>query len=180
MGSSVRISWWALAIRGVAGILLGIAAFAWTGIALLVLIALFAAYLLVDGVFAIVAGIRGGSWLLTLEGALGIVVGIIALVRPGIAAVTLVYLVAVWAILSGLVELGAAYRLRRIVPNEFFLVLGGIVSIVFGILLAVNPSAGVVTIVWLFGAYMLLFGVLALALALRLRSSGAARVIGPV
>jgi len=180
MGSEVRISWWALAIRGVAGILLGIAAFAWTGITLLVLIALFAAYLLVDGVFAIVAGIRGGSWLLTLEGALGIVVGIIALVRPGIAAVTLVYLVAVWAILSGLVELGAAYRLRRIVPNEFFLVLGGIVSIVFGILLAINPSAGIVTIVWLFGAYMLLFGVLALALALRLRSSGAARVIGPV
>ena len=73
MGSSVRISWWALAIRGVAGILLGIAAFAWTGITLLVLIALFAAYLLVDGAFAIVAGIRGGSWLLTLEGALGIV-----------------------------------------------------------------------------------------------------------
>jgi uncharacterized membrane protein HdeD (DUF308 family) len=179
MGSSIRISWWALAIRGVAGILLGIAAFAWTGITLLVLIALFAAYLLVDGAFAIVAGIRGGSWLLTLEGALGIVVGIIALARPGIAAVTLVYLVAVWAILSGLVELGAAYLLRRIVRNEFLLVLGGVVSIVFGILLAINPSAGVVTIVWLFGAYMLIFGVLALALALRLRSSGAARVVGP-
>jgi len=110
---------------------------------------------------------------------LGIIVGIIALVRPGIAAVTLVYLVAVWAILSGLVELGAAYLLRRIVRNEFLLVLGGIVSIVFGILLAINPSAGVVTIVWLFGAYMLIFGVLALALALRLRSSGAARVVGP-
>src|SRR5216683_1758046 len=132
MGSSVGISWWALAIRGVAGILLGIAAFAWTGITLLVLIALFAAYLLVDGAFAIVAGIRGASWLL-----------------------------------------------RRIVRNEFLLVLGGIVSIVFGILLAINPSAGVVTIVWLFGAYMLIFGVLALALALRLRSSGAARVVGP-
>lgn len=180
MGGSVRISWWALAIRGVAGILLGIAAFAWTGITLLVLIALFAAYLLVDGVFAIIAGIRGGSWLLTLEGALGIVVGIIALLRPGLAAVALVYLVAVWAILSGFVELGAAYLLRRIVPNEFFLVVGGIVSILFGILLAINPSAGVVTIVWLFGAYMLIFGVLALALALRLRSTGPARVTGPI
>src|SRR5258708_18940433 len=100
MGSSVRISWWALAIRGVAGILLGIAAFAWTGITLLVLIALFAAYLLVDGAFAIVAGIRGGSWLLTLEGALGILVGIVALWRPGIAPVTLLYPVSGWAILS--------------------------------------------------------------------------------
>jgi len=176
MGSSVTVSWWALAIRGVAGILLGIAAFAWTGITLLVLIALFAAYLLVDGAFAIVAGIRGGSWLLTLEGALGIIVGIIALLRPGIAAVAIVLLIAVWAILSGLVELGAAYLLRRVVPNEFLLIVAGLLSIVFGIVLAINPSAGVVTIVWLFGAYMLFFGVLALALALRLRSSGGARV----
>ncbi len=180
MGSSVTVSWWALAIRGVAGILLGIAAFAWTGITLLVLIALFAAYLILDGAFAIVAGIRGGSWLLTLEGALGIIFGIIALWRPGIAAVAIVFLIAVWAILSGLVELGAAYLLRRVVPNEFLLVVAGLLSIVFGILLAINPSAGVVTIVWLFGAYMLFFGALALALALRLRSSRAARVIGPV
>src|SRR5260370_9716176 len=170
MGTSVRISWWALAIRGVAGIVVGIAAFAWTGITLLVLLALFAAYLLVDGAFAIVAGIRGGSWLLTLEGALGIVVGIVALWRPGIAAVTLVYLVAVWAILSGLVELGAPYLLRRIAPNEFLLAVGGIVSIAFGILLAINPSAGVVPIVVLFRAYMLIFCVLALSLAPRLRS----------
>src|SRR5260370_35723898 len=126
MGSSVRISWWALAIRGVAGILLGIAAFAWTGITLLVLIGLFAAYLLVDGAFAIVAGIRGRSWLLSLEGAVGIVVGIIALARPGIAAVPLVYLVAVRAILSGLVELGAAYLLAPVVPKRFLLGLGAL------------------------------------------------------
>src|SRR5260370_29842633 len=108
MGSSVRLSWWGFAVRGVAGIPLGIAAFAWTGSTLLVLIALFAAYLLVDGAFAIVAGIRGGSWLLTLEGALGILVGMVALLRPGIAAVTLVYLVAVGAILSCLCELDGA------------------------------------------------------------------------
>src|SRR5260370_38900961 len=158
MGTSVRISWWALAIRGVAGIVVGIAAFAWTGITLLVLLALFAAYLLVDGAFAIVAGIRGGSWLLTLEGALGIVVGIVALWRPGIAAVALVYLVAVWAILSGLVELGAAYLLRRIVPNEFLLVVGGIVAIAFGILLAINPSPAVVTVEWPLRAYIAAVG----------------------
>jgi uncharacterized membrane protein HdeD (DUF308 family) len=171
MGKAIVVNWWALAIRGVAGILIGIAAFAWTGLTLLVLIALFAAYLLVDGVFALVAGIRGQSWLVALEGTLGIVAGIIAIWRPGLAAVVIVYLIAVWAILTGAAELGAAYLLRRIVANEWLLVLGGIVSIVFGVLLAINPAAGLVTITWLFGAYMLIFGALAFALALRLRGS---------
>ena len=173
MGNPVVINWWALAIRGVAGILLGIAAFAWTGITVFVLIALFAAYLAIDGVFAIVAGARARSWLLIVEGIVGIVVAIIAVRWPGITALAAVYVVAAWAVLTGTLELGAAYLLRRVVPNEFLLALAGVLSIAFGILLAVNPAAGVVTLVWLFGIYMLVFGVLALALAFRLRGTRA-------
>jgi uncharacterized membrane protein HdeD (DUF308 family) len=174
MGRAIVINWWALAIRGVAGILLGIAAFAWTGLTLLVLITLFGAYLLVDGLFALIAGVRGGSWLLAVEGLLGIVAGALVIWRPGIAAVAIVYLIAVWAIL------GAAYFVRRILPGEWLLVIAGIVSIVFGVLLGINPSAGLVTITWLFGAYMLVFGALALALGLRLRGTRATLVVGSI
>jgi uncharacterized membrane protein HdeD (DUF308 family) len=177
MGSAVVVNWWALAVRGVAGILLGIAAVVWPGITLVVLIALFAVYLLIDGAFAVVAGARGRSWLLIVEGVVGIGAAILAVLWPGITALILVYLVAAWAIATGALELGAAYLLRRVVKNEWLLVVGGIVSIVFGILLAFNPAAGLVTIVWLFGAYMLIFGALTLALALRFRSSRATVVV---
>jgi len=180
MGRTIAVSWWALAIRGVAGILLGIAAFAWTGLTLLVLVTLFGAYLLVDGLFALIAGIRGGSWLVTAEGLLGIVAGGLVILRPGLAAVALVYLIAAWAVLTGAAELGAAFLLRRILPNEWLLVIAGMVSVVFGVLLAINPSAGLVTITWFFGAYMIVFGALALALGVRLRGSRATLVVSSI
>ncbi|TME58630.1 MAG: HdeD family acid-resistance protein [Chloroflexi bacterium] len=180
MGRTFAVSWLPLAIRGVAGILLGIAAFAWTGLTLLVLITLFGAYLLVDGLFALIAGVRGGSWLVGVEGLLGIVAGGLVIWRPGIAAIALVYLIALWAVLTGAAELGAAYLLRRILPSEWLLVIAGIVSILFGVLLAINPSAGLVTITWLFGAYMIVFGALALALGFRLRGSRATLVVGSI
>lgn len=162
--------WWLLALRGVASILLGIAAFVWPGITLFVLVILFGAYLLVDGVLAVVAGAMGRSWLLVLEGAAGVIVGILTLVWPGITAVVLLFLTAAWAIVTGVAELVAAYRLRRMVRNEWLLILLGVASIIFGILLVIRPDAGLLTLVYLIGAYCLLFGVLLVALALRLRS----------
>jgi uncharacterized membrane protein HdeD (DUF308 family) len=173
MGTAIVINWWVLAIRGLIGIALGIAAFAWTGITLTVLILIFAAYLLVDGAFAIVAGIRGRSWLLALEGALGIAVGVVAVLWPAITALALLLLIAAWAVLTGIVELAAAVLLRRILRNEWLLVVAGIASLVFGVLLVLSPSAGLVTIVWLIGAYALITGVLSLGLALRMRSNRA-------
>src|SRR6202158_496242 len=178
MGSAIVVNWWALAIRGVVGILLGIAAVAWPGITLLVLIAVFAVYLLIDGVLALIAGARARSWLLAVEGAAGIVAAILAVLWPGITALILVYLIAAWAIVTGALELGAAYLLRRVVKGEWLLVVGGVISIAFGILLAINPAAGLVTIVWLFGAYMLIFGAITLALGLRLRSTRATIAVG--
>jgi uncharacterized membrane protein HdeD (DUF308 family) len=162
--------WWLLALRGVASILLGIAAFVVPGITLLVLVILFGAYLLIDGVLAIVAGAMGRSWLLVLEGAAGVIAGLLTLVWPGITAVVLLILTAAWAIVTGVAELVAAYRLRRIVRNEWLLILLGVASIMFGIALVIRPGAGLLALVYLIGAYCLLFGVLLVALALRLRS----------
>jgi uncharacterized membrane protein HdeD (DUF308 family) len=91
-----------------------------------------------------------------------------------------VYLIAVWAIVTGVLEIGAAYLLRRIVRNEWILVLGGIASLLFGVLLAINPTAGVITIVWLFGVYMIVFGALTLALGLRLRGTHTTLVVSSI
>jgi uncharacterized membrane protein HdeD (DUF308 family) len=162
--------WWLLALRGVASILLGIAAFVVPGITLLVLVILFGAYLLIDGVLAIVASAMGRSLLLVLEGAAGVIAGLLTLVWPGITAVVLLILTAAWAIVTGVAELVAAYRLRRIVRNEWLLILLGVASIMFGIALVIRPGAGLLALVYLIGAYCLLFGVLLVALALRLRS----------
>ncbi len=169
MNIALTVNWWALAIRGIAGIVFGIAAFAWTGITLIAVVALFAAYLLVGGAFALVAGIRGRSGWLTAQGLLGLIAGVVAFIWAPVAALSLVIIVASWAILTGIVELVAAVRLRKIVPNEWLLGLVGIASIIFGVLLAIRPAAGLVTIVWIMGAYALVSGVLTLALAFRLR-----------
>jgi uncharacterized membrane protein HdeD (DUF308 family) len=176
---SVRIvvNWWSLAIRGVAGIIFGIACFAFSGVAGLFLVLLLAAYLLIDGIFATIGGALVRSWWLLAEGVLGIVAGILALFFPTITALALVLLVAAWAILTGIAELGAAVLLRRVVANEWLLGVAGIVSIVFGIALALNPYAGLVTIVWLIGGYAFVFGVLCVALAIRLRGTNGTFVV---
>jgi uncharacterized membrane protein HdeD (DUF308 family) len=179
MESAITGNWWVVALRGVAGILLGIAAFLVTGITLAVLIALFAAYLFVDGVLAILAGSRGRSWLIVAEGVVGVIAGFVALLFPALTALALAILIAVWAILTGIAELAAAIRLRRMIRNEWLLGLSGIISIVFGVLIALFPGAGLVAIVLLIGAYALVWGVLNLALAFRLRGSPGSLMVAP-
>jgi uncharacterized membrane protein HdeD (DUF308 family) len=176
---SVRIvaNWWSLAIRGVAGIIFGIACFAFSGVAGLLLVLLLAAYLMIDGIFAAIGGALVRSWWLLAEGVLGIVAGILALFFPTITALALVLLVAAWAILTGIAELGAAVLLRRVIANEWLLGVTGIVSLALGIALALNPYAGLVTIVWLIGGYAFVFGVLCLALAIRMRGTNATFVV---
>jgi uncharacterized membrane protein HdeD (DUF308 family) len=166
--------WWALALRGVIAILFGLAAFLRPDIALGALILLFGAYALVDGAFAIVGvfgGTRAGTprWLLLLEGVVGILAGIIAFVFPGITAVALLYLVAAWAIVTGIAEIATAIRLRQEIRGEWALIVGGILSVLFGLLLAVLPGVGILSLIWLIGAYAVVFGVLLLIAAFRVR-----------
>ena len=169
-------NWWALAIRGLFAILFGIAAFVVPGITLFVLVILFGAYMLVDGVFAIVAAInaRGTEarwWVLLVEGILGVLAGAIAFAWPSITALALLYLVAAWAIVTGILEIAAAVRLRREIAGEWALGLSGLLSLLFGVLLVVIPApAGILSLLWLIGVYAIAFGVVLLVLAFRVRN----------
>lgn len=138
-------NWWALALRGVAAILLGILAFAWPGITVFVLVLFFGAYMLVDGTFAIVAAVRAAGkedrwWLLLIEGSLGVLAGLVAFFWPGLTALALLYFIVAWAIVTGLMEIVAAIRLRQEIEGEWALGLSGLLSVIFGILLVVLPA----------------------------------------
>jgi uncharacterized membrane protein HdeD (DUF308 family) len=171
--------WWALAIRGGIAIIFGLAALLRPDIALEALILLFGAYALVDGVFAIVGvfgGTRGGTprWLLLIEGIAGILAGIIAFVLPGLTAVVLLYLIAAWAIITGVFEIATAIRLRQEIRGEWALIIGGALSVLFGVILAViGPVAGLVSLIWLIGVYAVAFGILMLITAFQVRGRDA-------
>jgi uncharacterized membrane protein HdeD (DUF308 family) len=170
--------WWAFALRGVVAILFGVLAFAWPGVTLTVLVLFWGAFALVDGVLALVAAFRTDHdhrWGLLLEGVVGIGAGIVTFVWPGLTALVLLYIIAVWALLTGVLELVAAVRLRKLIQNEWWLALSGIASVLFGVVLLAAPGAGAVAVVWLIAAYAIVFGVLNLALALRLHGMGQRR-----
>ena len=168
--------WWALALRGAIAILFGLAALLRPDIALEALILLFGAYALVDGVFSIV-GVFGGTrgrtprWLLFIEGVAGILAGLIAFVLPQLTAILLLYLIAVWAIVTGIAEIAMAIRLRREIRGEWAMIVGGALSVLFGVLLAViGPVAGLFSLIWLIGIYAVAFGIMELITAFSVRS----------
>jgi len=165
--------WWVIALRGVAAVLFGVLAFVWPGITLAVLVLLFGAYALVDGVLGIVVAVRGGTdhrLAMGLEGVVGVLAGLAAFVYPGLTALVLLYIIAFWAILTGVLEVVAAVRLRRVITNEWGLIIGGVLSVLFGIVLIAAPGAGALAVVFLIGAYAVLFGVALLILSWGLRS----------
>jgi len=173
MIESLMRNWWALAVRGVAALIFGILAFLWPGITLTVLVWIFAAYMLADGVFALVAGLRvaqahGRWWPFAVEGILDLAAGAIAFLWPGIAVLTFIYIVAFWAIVTGVALLAAAMRLRSL-QGETLLILSGVLSLAWGIVILVWPIAGELALAWWIGAYALLFGAIMLAVSLRLR-----------
>jgi uncharacterized membrane protein HdeD (DUF308 family) len=166
-------NWWAVALRGVFAVLFGLIALAVPGATILSLVLFFSAYMLVDGVFGIMAAVRaarqGERWgLLILEGLANIAVGLIAFVWPGLTAIAFVLLLAAWSLISGGLMLGAAFRLSQ-AHGRWWLALGGIVSIVFGVLLVMAPVLGAVVLTWWLGAYALIFGIALLVLAFKLR-----------
>jgi uncharacterized membrane protein HdeD (DUF308 family) len=169
--------WWVILLRGIVGVIFGVLAFAWPGATLLALVFVWGAYAIVDGAFALYLTFLAARqerrwWPFLLEGLAGIGAGIVAFAVPGITALVLLYLIAAWAILTGIVEIVAAVDLRKQIRNEWLLGLAGALSIVFGILVAVQPDAGALAVVWTIGAYALLFGVTLVGLAFRVRSLG--------
>lgn len=174
MITALTQNWWVLALRGVAALFFGMGALLWPGLTLAVLVLLFGAYTLIDGIFAVIAGITTRReqerwWMMILTGLAGILTGMLTLLWPGITALLLLYCIATWSIVTGIFEIAAAIRLRREIEGEWQLGLAGLASVIFGILLVSRPGAGVLALSWLIGAYALVYGVLLVGLALRLR-----------
>jgi uncharacterized membrane protein HdeD (DUF308 family) len=166
--------WWALALRGAAGIIFGILAFAMPALTLAVLVLMFGAYALVDGIFNVVVAVSGRSgarpwWALLVAGLVGIGAGLVTFFRPGLTALALAYVIGVWAVIIGVLEIIAAIRLRRVITNEWWLGLSGALAIVFGGLLMLAPGAGALAMVLWIGAYTFVYGVFLVMLGLRLR-----------
>lgn len=166
--------WWVVGLRGLLGIVFGLICLFVPAAAILSLVLLFSAYMLVDGAFGIYSAIKaarnGDRWgLLILEGIVDIAAGVIAFVWPAITAIAFVLIIAIWALISGALMLVAAFRLN-IDHGRWWLALGGIASIIFGVVLILAPVVGAVVLTWWLGAYALVFGVLLLVLAFQLRS----------
>ena len=168
-------NWWIFAVRGVAAIAFGILAFLWPGPTVIVLALLFGAYALVDGVVLLISLIRGdpvarrNAWSVGIMGVLGVVAGIVSVLVPEITALALLYVVAAWAIILGIMQIIAAIRLRREIEGEVWLGLGGLISVLFGLYLAIFPGPGLLSLAWLVGFWAVVFGVINLVLAFRLR-----------
>jgi uncharacterized membrane protein HdeD (DUF308 family) len=157
-------------------LLFGSVTLAWPGMTLVVLIVFFGAYVLVDGVLAIVAGIRGSEgrrWLLLAEGVVGVLAGLIAFFWPGMTALLLLFVISAWAIFTGLLKVVMAIFFRREVENAWLMGLSGVLSVLFGVILAVLPGAGLLTLVWLIGIYALVVGIVLIYLGFRVRGQRA-------
>ena len=166
--------WWTFILRGLLAIAFGILAFVAPVWGLAILVALFGAWALIDGVASVWTGVRTRSvdrnwWLEILEGLVSIVAGLIAFVLPGFAAEVLVILIAVWAIVTGVFQIWAAIRLREQIRGEFWLGLAGVASILFGVILLVFPAGGALALVWLIGSGAVAIGLFLTILGWRLR-----------
>jgi uncharacterized membrane protein HdeD (DUF308 family) len=172
----LRRHWWLLALRGLAAVLFGILAFMWPGITIFWLVCFFGAYALVNGILSFVLAAKApkGSGItgLILGGLLSVAAGLLTFFWPALTALGLLILIAWWAIFNGVMEIITAIRLRKVITNEWLLVLAGIASIVFGVLLLLQPAVGALVLIWWIGAWALFFGVLLMVLAFRMRHLG--------
>ena len=168
-------NWWHFAVRGVLAIVFGILALISPDSTKLALVLLFGAFAFVDGIFAVTTGIAARGyferwWAILLEGIAGIVIGVLTLFWPNITALVLLYFIAAWAVTTGIFEIVAAIQFRKVISGEWAMILSGLMSVLFGILLFVFPAAGAVSLVWLIGMYVVAFGIMELIFAFHLRS----------
>ncbi len=166
--------WWLIVLRGVIAILIGLMAFFWPGATLYALVILFGAFAFADGLLSLINAfrVRGKEerwWVLLLKGILGIAVGAITFFNPQLTGTALLAFLSAWFVLSGILEIILAIRIRKEIEGEWALILAGALSVLFGILVLIKPVAGAIAIAWWIGAYALMFGILLITLGLRLR-----------
>ena len=171
-------NWWLFLLRGLAALAFGTLSLIWPGISLYVLTILFGAYVLVDGAFALAAAITGKGdagvrWWLVLIGLAGIGVGVVTFFWPGLTALTLLYFIAAWVIAIGVLQVVGAIELRKVIGDEWWLILDGVLGVVFGIFIFAVPGAGALALIWLIAAFAIAFGILMTGFAVKLRSFGA-------
>ncbi len=165
--------WWIFTVRGVFAVLFGLAALVWPGLTLLALIILWGAYAFFDGAITLYLALTHkewpARWAVGLIGALGLVTGLVALFWPGITATALLLLIAAWALVTGVLQVVDAIRLRQVMTNEWFYVVTGALTALLGVLLLMNPAAGAMAFVITIGAFAVLWGVVLVLFSLRLK-----------
>jgi uncharacterized membrane protein HdeD (DUF308 family) len=179
MVTALANNWWTLVLRGIAAIIFGILAYLWPGITFTVLVLFFGAYALWDGVFALIGAFRTEGerrWSLVLEGVVGIAAGLVTFFWTGAASLALLLVIGAWAIVTGIFEIVSAIRLREEIEGEWLLLISGVLSVLFGIALAIWPAAGLVAVTWMVGAYAMVFGFLLTMLGFRLRNVSKGRL----
>lgn len=167
-------NWWLMLLRGIAAIVFGVMAFVWPGPTLAVLVIFFGAYMLVDGALALWAAITGHNgtalrWWLAVVGASGIAVGLMTFFWPGTTALALVLFIGAWSLVRGVFEIIGAIQLRKEIDNEWMLILGGVLSVIFGLGVLALPGAGALALVWVIAIYAIIFGGTMVAFAFRLK-----------
>jgi uncharacterized membrane protein HdeD (DUF308 family) len=167
-------NWWVFVLRGIVAILFGVLAFVRPGITLEALVLLFAFWALFDGVLALIGSVGAAEahepwWPFVVMGLLGIAAGLVTLRWPGITALALLLIIAYWSIFRGVLEIIAAVRLRDLIQGEWAYIIGGLASIVFGVLLIIYPGPGLLSVIWLIGIYAVIFGIALVMAGFRLR-----------
>ena len=167
-------NWWLVVLRGICAILFGVLAFTWPGMTLGVLILMFGIYAFVNGILAFAAAFSNSTgtpwWILALEGLMSIAAALAILLYPGITALVLLVVIAMWAIVTGVIEIAAAIQLRKEIEGEIWLGLAGVASIIFGAALLARPGVGALAVVWMIGAYAVMFGVLLIAMGFHVKA----------
>jgi uncharacterized membrane protein HdeD (DUF308 family) len=168
--------WWALVVRGLAAILFGVLTLVAPGLTLFALVLLWGAYALVDGLFALTLAARatraGRSWgWLLFAGVVSVLAGVVTFLWPGLTAMGLLFVIALWAVFTGIAQVAAAVRLRSLMRHEWLLTVSGVLSIAFGLLLYILPSTGALALAWMIGVYAILFGALLVGLGLKFHPS---------
>ena len=173
-------AWWLVLLRGIAAIVFGLLAWAWPGATLITLALFWGAYVLVDGIAALwswwqARERRNAMWQVILIGVLGVAAGIFTFLSPGITALALLLVIAVWAVANGVFQIAAAIRLRKEIDNEWLLILSGVLSVAFGVLMILFPGAGAMAVLWLIGAFAGAYRILLVFFAFKLKKLPAAK-----